>query len=1149
VARLVRHARVLVTGAGGSIGSELCRQIARHNPGQMILLGHGENSIFEIDLDLHLSTPGLATQPVVVDVRNRQRVKCIVEKYRPDVIFHAAAHKHVPLMEDNVEEAITTNVLGTRNVLRAAEDLGVERFVLVSSDKAVNAASVMGATKRLAEMLVLAAAGRSGRAYMAVRFGNVMGSSGSVVPIFKKQIDLCSQILQPYLGYDLQDILYPPEDKIKETTQHITQTSIAQPTLFAIEYSLARLWNHLGIFPSAMVGHSIGEYTAACVADVFSLEDALRLVATRGRLMQSLPPGAMLAIPLSENEVQPYLSSDISLAVLNSASMSVVSGETSRINSLANLLLEKGIEGRILHTSHAFHSPMMEPILDDFEKEVASTKRNIPRIPFVSNLTGTWITENQAQDPSYWAKHLRQTVQFFSCIGELLLTYPQGIMMEVGPGQTLSMLTKQHPSTTKEHCILASTRRPVESKNDVQYYLTTLGQLWLNGCQIDWSKLYEGEQRHRIPLPTYPFERKRFWTETSVYVSRFENKEEAIKLQKKIEPENREFQTQKEPVSEKEKLIFALKKDLEEKWGKDFSNVGNSTTFLELGFDSLFLIQWVNGLKKRFKIQLSVDQLLDELSTFDFLADYIVSKISAEISPAPDLITKLTLESTSPATVIPSPGRDVDVTFPSLAAHEPKGDIMERLVSDQLRIMSQQIEMLRTEGVSVTFQELFDALEDRVSETETRNIQSSLASDIQGTIRKRETDTIEETISPVSRDMLLPLSSGQQRLWYLDQLMPNLPVFNLPEVFRLKGKLDQKILERALNEIVKRHEILRTAYEVREGMPAQIIATSCHVEIPVIDFRDLADVNRESAVSEFMEAEGGRAFDITKSPLFRVKLLRIAEEEYMLFFMPHHSVFDGWSFSIFQRELIALYEALIHEQPSTLPELTIQYADFACWQQEWLKSKEIENQLAYWQEQLKDPLPVLEMPTDYPRPAEQSGRGAREKLHISQEVIDNLGALGRSEGATLFMVMLTAFKTLLYRYTAQEDLIVGSPIAGRVRPETENLIGFFVNTLVFRTGLNSELSFRELLQRVRQVCLEAFRHQDIPFERLVEVLQPERDLSRTPLYQALFVLEPSLMERETKMNGVSWRYEKVTTKVAQTDLSIWISEAENGLNA
>jgi FlaA1/EpsC-like NDP-sugar epimerase/lipopolysaccharide/colanic/teichoic acid biosynthesis glycosyltransferase len=188
VARLARHARVLVTGAGGSIGSELCRQIARHNPGQMILLGQGENSIFEIDLDLHLSTPGLVTQPVVVDVRNRQRVRCIVEKYRPDVIFHAAALKHVPLMEDNAEEAITTNVLGTRNVLRAAEDLGIERFVLVSSDKAVNAANVMGATKRLAEMLVLAAAGRSGRAYMAVRFGNVLGSRGSVIPIFQRQI-------------------------------------------------------------------------------------------------------------------------------------------------------------------------------------------------------------------------------------------------------------------------------------------------------------------------------------------------------------------------------------------------------------------------------------------------------------------------------------------------------------------------------------------------------------------------------------------------------------------------------------------------------------------------------------------------------------------------------------------------------------------------------------------------------------------------------------------------------------------------------------------------------------------------------------------------------------------------------------------------
>ena len=330
-------------------------------------------------------------------------------------------------------------------------------------------------------------------------------------PFFKEQIDLCSEILQPHLGLDLRDILYPPEDKIQEATEQITQTFITQPALVTIEYSLARLWNHFGISPSALVGHSIGEYTAACIAGVFSLEDALQLVAARGRLMQALPSGSMLAIPLSKEDVQPYLSPEISLAVLNSASMSVVSGETDKIDNLAHLLSEKGIEGRILRTSHAFHSPMMDPILEEFTKEVERTSRKAPQIPFVSNVTGTWITDTQAIDPSYWAKHLRQTVQFFSCAGELLNRYPKGILLEVGPGQTLSLLAKKHPASTQEHNLLASTRRPVEKKNDVQYFLATLGSLWQAGITFNWPNLHLPDQRRHIPLPTYPFERQRYW--------------------------------------------------------------------------------------------------------------------------------------------------------------------------------------------------------------------------------------------------------------------------------------------------------------------------------------------------------------------------------------------------------------------------------------------------------------------------------------------------------------------------------------------------------------------------------------------------------------------------------------------------------------
>jgi acyl transferase domain-containing protein/thioesterase domain-containing protein len=445
-------------------------------------------------------------------------------------------------------------------------------------------------------------------------------------PFFKEQIDLCSEILQPHLGLDLRHILYPPEDKIQEATEQITQTFITQPALFTIEYSLARLWNHFGISPSALVGHSIGEYTAACIAGVFSLEDALRLVAARGRLMQSLPPGSMLAIPLSEKDVQPYLSPEISLAVLNSASMSVVSGETDKIDNLANLLSEKGIEGRILRTSHAFHSPMMDPILEDFAKEVEKTSRRAPQIPFVSNVTGAWITETQAIDPSYWAKHLRQTVHFFSCAGELLNSYPKGILLEVGPGQTLSLLAKQHTASTVEHNFLASTRRTVERKNDVQYFLGTLGKLWAGGCQIDWPKLYEGENRRRIPLPAYPFERKRYWIwqdevleknshvalrpaplagkNQTVIPSAPELASQISSIDYAHRPESKKNE---HPQTKTEKLLARIWLPLL----PGIDRIGRSDDFFELGGESLQAVQMFAELEKTTGINLPLSTLFE----------------------------------------------------------------------------------------------------------------------------------------------------------------------------------------------------------------------------------------------------------------------------------------------------------------------------------------------------------------------------------------------------------------------------------------------------------------------------------------------------------------------------------------------------------
>jgi phthiocerol/phenolphthiocerol synthesis type-I polyketide synthase E len=333
-------------------------------------------------------------------------------------------------------------------------------------------------------------------------------------PVFRDEVDRCSEILKPHLGHDLRQILYPDGTDLEEAAQLLQQTAFTQPALFVIEYALAKLWMEWGIRPSAMVGHSIGEYVAACLAGVFSLEDALSLVAARGRLMQELPSGSMLAIALPPKEVQTFLDGKLDLAVVNAPSLCVVSGEREVVQELESELTEKGVGCRALHTSHAFHSRMMEPILETFTMRVGHVPLESPTIPFVSNVTGTWIRPDEATNPAYWARHLRQTVLFSDCLGELMQE-PNRVLLEVGPGRTLATLAKQHPTKTAEHVVLSSLRHPKEEKPDLAFVLGTLGQLWMAGAQIDWSGFYEGERRRRIPLPTYPFERKRYWISPS----------------------------------------------------------------------------------------------------------------------------------------------------------------------------------------------------------------------------------------------------------------------------------------------------------------------------------------------------------------------------------------------------------------------------------------------------------------------------------------------------------------------------------------------------------------------------------------------------------------------------------------------------------
>ena len=395
---------------------------------------------------------------------------------------------------------------------------------------------------------------------------------------------------------------------------------------------------------------------------------------------------------------------------------------------------------------------------------------------------------------------------------------------------------------------------------------------------------------------------------------------------------------------------------------------------------------------------------------------------------------------------------------------------------------------------------------------------------------------------------VFPLSFAQQRIWFLDQLEPGSPFYNLPQVISITGNLNVAALQGTFNEIIKRHEALRTTFSVTPEGARQVVAKALTLDVPVVDLTTLPAYEHDQTISTLAREEARRPFDISVGPLLRARLLKIAADRHVLLLTMHHIVSDGWSIGLLFREIGVIYEAFAAGKPSPLPPLPIQYADFAVWQREVLKGPVLHRQVSYWKAKLSGMPPMLELPSDKTRPAIQQFHGEQRVLWISQSLTQKLKRLAGQHRVTLFMSLLAAFKVLLWRYTNQPEIVVGSPIANRTRAETEELIGFFVNTLVLRTDLSGNPTFAELLERVKKVALEAYDHQDLPFEKLVEELSPERDPSRNPLFQVSFVLQNATRSR-LELSELTLETLDVHSGTAKFDLTLSILETPQGLKA
>jgi hypothetical protein len=385
------------------------------------------------------------------------------------------------------------------------------------------------------------------------------------------------------------------------------------------------------------------------------------------------------------------------------------------------------------------------------------------------------------------------------------------------------------------------------------------------------------------------------------------------------------------------------------------------------------------------------------------------------------------------------------------------------------------------------------------------------------------------------------LSFAQERIWFFEQLESGTASYNVPAAVRVSGRLDPDALRRSLGEILRRHEALRTAFEFVGGRPLQRVLPVSPPPLPVFDLRGVPPREREARAASVIGEEVRRLFDLTGDPLLRCALLRLEEDDHVVLLTLHHIASDGWSSHILVQELSALYEAFAEGRPSPLAELPIQYADFAVWQRARLQGEGLEGLFAYWQKQLEGAPAKLKLATDRPRPQTRTLSGALRSLSLTEELTLALGELCRREDVTLFMLTLAAFKTLLYRYTWQEDVVVGTPIANRRHREVEGLIGFFVNTLALRTDLSGNPSFRALLARVRETTLGAYAHQDMPFDKLVEMLRAERDLSHDPLFQVFFALNNN-PAREIRLPALTFTPYGADNGVAKFDLEISLVE-------
>jgi acyl transferase domain-containing protein len=847
-------------------------------------------------------------------------------------------------------------------------------------------------------------------------------------PVFRAAIDEIADVMTEELAVDLRTVIYPAEGEQAKAEALLTQTQYTQPALFATEYALAKLWQSWGIEPRAMVGHSVGEYVAATLAGVFSLADAARLVCVRGRLVQAQPEGAMITVPLPESEVTPLLDARLSLAAVNAPGLCVVAGDHEAIAEVTRVLAARGVEAKRLIVSHAFHSHMLDNAARELEEVCATVEMNAPTKRYVSNVTGTWITDAQATSPRYWADHMRQAVRFSQCLGTILADKPT-ILLEVGPGQSLTTLARQHRDQLAGATLVTSTRHPLVTIDDVHHAMGAVGQLWIAGASFDWQAFHHHGQRRRVPLPTYAFQRKRYWLPP---VERTASSEQISLAPETIDVhlESHEIAVSADyqaPVDDVERSIANV-------WEKalGISRISTRDDFFKLGGHSLLATQLIAEIRRVTSTEVAVAALFK------------------------------------------------DPTIAGLAEEVRK-------------------------------------------------------------LRAADPDFKARVFPVISREGKLPLSYHQQMVWDFERKWGGSSRFNGCLALRLTGELDHDAMQFAIDEIYRRHEVLRTNYVYEDGESSAIVRPFTRIEAPRHDFTALPPAARERELLALANELARRPFDLTKDVYIRPILVKMTAKEHMLVIASHYVAVDGWTIGLVIQEFGSHYTAFKRPNAPRLPELAFQCVDYAAWQRQHVNDETIEAQMPYWTEQLADVAPQRPMPLDRMRGLKPTIKGSSYHFTLGRELTESVKAFSHEYGYTTFMTFVTALNALFHMQSGMEDIVIGT-MTGDREIGTEALVGALVNMLALRTKLAGDQTFLQILENVRKTSTDAFAHQ-VPFTVMAEKMN--RNLFLKPFFRTVFILR-SVPSTETRAADLDIQLATVPLDrgVSDMDLSLYLQEKQ-----